>query len=320
MSFSGGSDSGVPRKANEMVVSITGATGFIGKRLVQRLLADNRGVHVLTRSRSSALSVFPVEEFPKVVIAEEPEWKDFIRNSTAVVNLAGQHITTRWTPEVKKEIKDSRIRTTTKVVDIINSSPDECRPKVLISSSACGYYGTSETLTFDEQSPPGTNYLAEVCREWEEAAQKVNTNVRLVVFRTGVVLGLEGGALASMIPAFKKYAGGPMGTGNQWFPWIHMDDQINMILEAMCNPAYTGAFNTSAPNPVRLSEFCTHLGSVLGRPSWLHIPSFFLRFALKEGAYVLLEGQNMVPKKVMELGYVFKYPNVKDALTEICLG
>ncbi|XP_073151722.1 epimerase family protein SDR39U1 homolog, chloroplastic-like [Henckelia pumila] len=319
MSFIGGNGPGVLQKANEMAVSIVGATGFIGKRLVKRLLADDHRVHVLTRSRPKALSFFPVEEFPNVVIAEQPEWKDSIQASTAVVNLAGHHIATKWTPEVKKEIRDSRIITTSKVVDIINSLPDELRPKVFISSSACGYYGTSETLTFDEQSPPGMDYLAEVCREWEAAAHGVDSNVRLVVLRIGVVLGLEGGALANMIPPFKMFAGGPTGSGNQWFPWIHMDDQIEFFIEAIRNPAYTGAFNTSAPNPVRLSELCTHLGSVLGRPSWLRVPAFVLRFALKEGAYVLLEGQNMVPKKAMELGFVFKHPNVKDALRDICI-
>ncbi|KZV53471.1 hypothetical protein F511_14837 [Dorcoceras hygrometricum] len=226
-----------------------------------------------------------------------------------------------WVPQkIKKEIKESRIKSTSMVVEIINSSPVELRPKVLISSSACGYYGTSETLTFDEQSPPGTDYLAEVCREWEAAAERVDTSVRLVIFRIGVVIGQEGGAVASMIPAFKKFVGGPIGTGNQWFPWIHIDDQVDMILEAMLNPAYEGAFNSAAPNPVRLSEMCTDLGSVLGRPSWLHVPSFVVRFALKEGACVLLEGQKMVPKRALELGFVFKYPNVMDALRQICLG
>ncbi|KAK4424097.1 Epimerase family protein SDR39U1, chloroplastic [Sesamum alatum] len=310
-------DSGASQKADEMIVAITGATGFVGKRLVRRLQADNHRVRVLTRSRSKALSIFPVKDYPGLEIAEEPEWGNCIQGSTAVVNLAGTPVSQRWSPEIKKDIKESRIRVTSKVVDLINSSQDELCPKVLINATAIGYYGTSETSVFDENSPSGNDYLAEVCREWEAAALRVNKDVRTVLIRIGIVLGKEGGALANMIPMFKMFAGGPMGSGRQWLSWIHVDDMVNLIYEALSNPAYKGVFNGTAPNPVRLSELCNHLGSALGRPSWLPVPEFVLKFVLGEGACVVLEGQNVIPARAKELGFPFKYTDVREALRSI---
>ncbi|KAA8536042.1 hypothetical protein F0562_028520 [Nyssa sinensis] len=305
------------QKVNQMTVSVTGATGFIGRRLVQRLYADDHFVRILTRSRSNAQLIFPVKDFPGIVIAEEPEWKDCIHGSNAVVNLAGMPISTRWSPEIKKEIKQSRIRVTSKVVDLINDSKDEIRPKVLVSATAVGYYGSSETQVFDEQSPSGNDYLAEVCREWETTALRVNKNVRVALIRIGVVLGKDGGALAKMIPLFMMFAGGPLGSGKQWFSWIHLDDIVNLIYEALSNPSYEGVINGTAPNPVRLSEMCEQLGSVMGRPSWLPVPELALKAVLGEGACVVLEGQRVLPSRAKELGFPFKYPYVKDALKAI---
>ncbi|CAN6687349.1 unnamed protein product [Malus baccata var. baccata] len=303
--------------ANQMTVSITGATGFIGRRLVQRLYADNHSVRVLTRSRSKAELIFPVKDFPGIVIAEEAQWKDSIQGSTGVVNLAGLPISTRWSPEIKKEIKTSRIRVTSKVIDLINDLPDAVRPTVLVSATAVGYYGTSETQVFDEQSPSGNDYLAEVCREWEGTARKVNKDVRLALIRIGVVLGKDGGALAKMIPLFMVFAGGPLGSGKQWFSWIHLDDIVNLIYEALSNPSYKGVINGTAPNPVRFAEMCEHLGNVLGRPSWLPVPDFALKAVLGEGASVVLDGQRVLPVRAKELGFSFKYSYVRDALQSI---
>lgn len=226
-------------------------------------------------------------------------------------------ISTRWSPEIKKEIKVSRIRVTSKVVDLINSAQEDLRPKVLVSATAVGYYGSSETRVFDEQSPSGSDYLAEVCREWEAAALRVNKDVRLARIRIGVVLGKEGGALAKMIPIFMMFAGGPLGSGKQWFSWIHVDDLVNLIYEALSNPSYKGVINGTAPNPVRLSEMCDHLGSALGRPSWLPVPELALKAVLGEGACVVLEGQKVIPARAKELGFSFKYPYVKEALKSI---
>ncbi|XP_010526575.1 PREDICTED: epimerase family protein SDR39U1 homolog, chloroplastic [Tarenaya hassleriana] len=303
---------------NPMTVSVTGATGFIGRRLVQRLQADNHSVRVLTRSKSKAELIFPAREFPGVVIAEEPQWRNCVEGSTAVVNLAGLSISTRWSHEIKKEIKESRIRVTSKVVELINNSPEEARPAVLVSATAVGYYGTSETKTFDEKSPSGNDYLAEVCREWEATAMKVDKDAaRLALIRIGVVLEKDGGALAKMIPFYKMYAGGPLGSGQQWFSWIHLDDIVNLIYESLTNPSYQGVINGTAPNPVRLGEMCEQLGRVLGRPSWLPVPDFALKALLGEGASVVLEGQRVLPVRAKELGFRFKYPYVKDALRAI---
>ncbi|KAG2705826.1 hypothetical protein I3760_05G073400 [Carya illinoinensis] len=305
------------QKANQMTVSVTGATGFIGRRLVQRLHADNHRIRVLTRSRSKAELIFPVKDFPGIVIAEEPGWKDCIQGSDGVVNLAGLPISTRWSSEIKKEIKQSRIRVTSKVVDLINDAPDAVRPTVLVSATAVGYYGSSETQVFDERSPSGNDYLAEVCREWEATALRVNKDVRLALIRIGVVLGKDGGALAKMIPLFMMFAGGPLGSGKQWFSWIHLDDIVNLIYEALSNPSYKGVINGTAPNPVRLTEMCEQLGNVMGRPSWLPVPDLALKAVLGEGASVVLEGQRVLPARAKELGFPFKYSYVKDALKAI---
>ncbi|KAG6711799.1 hypothetical protein I3842_05G072000 [Carya illinoinensis] len=305
------------QKANQMTVSVTGATGFIGRRLVQRLHADNHRIRVLTRSRSKAELIFPVKDFPGIVIAEEPGWKDCIQGSDGVVNLAGLPISTRWSSEIKKEIKQSRIRVTSKVVDLINDAPDAVRPTVLVSATAVGYYGSSETQVFDERSPSGNDYLAEVCREWEAKALRVNKDVRLALIRIGVVLGKDGGALAKMIPLFMMFAGGPLGSGKQWFSWIHLDDIVNLIYEALSNPSYKGVINGTAPNPVRLTEMCEQLGNVMGRPSWLPVPDLALKAVLGEGASVVLEGQRVLPARAKELGFPFKYSYVKDALKAI---
>ncbi|KAF5751060.1 SulA [Tripterygium wilfordii] len=305
------------QKGNQMTVSVTGATGFIGRRLVQRLQADNHYIRVLTRSKSKAELIFPVKDFPGIVIAEEPEWKSCIQGSTAVVNLAGTPISTRWSSEIKKDIKQSRIRVTSKVVDLINNSPEGVRPTVLVSATAVGYYGTSETQVFDERSPSGNDYLAEICREWEATALKVNKDVRLALIRIGVVLGKDGGALAKMIPLFMVFVGGPVGSGRQWFSWIHLDDIVNLIYEALSNPSYKGVINGTAPHPVRFAEMCEQLGNVLGRPSWLPVPDFALKAVLGEGASVVLDGQKVVPARAQELGFRYKYPHVKDALKAI---
>ncbi|XP_010905653.1 epimerase family protein SDR39U1 homolog, chloroplastic isoform X4 [Elaeis guineensis] len=277
---SGKSESTESPKDTQMVVSVTGATGFIGRRLVQKLLADKHKVRVLTRSITKARFVFPGKK-------------------------------------IKKEIMQSRINVTSKVVDLINHTNAEVRPSVLVSATAIGYYGTSETQVFDETSPSGNDYLSEVCREWETKAHNVDNGVRLVLIRIGVVLGKDGGALAKMIPLFMMFAGGPLGTGNQWFSWIHLDDLVNLICQSLTNPSYKGVINGTAPNPVRLSEMCDQLGQVIGRPSWLPVPDFAIKAVLGEGASIVLEGQRVLPAKAKELGFSYKYPYVKDALKAI---
>eukprot|EP00249_Psilotum_nudum_P019107 c27102_g1_i3 orf=500-1711(-) len=306
-----------------MIVSITGATGFIGTRLVERLASDGHRVRVLTRSASTARSLFPVKQYPGVEIVEESDWVSCIHGSTAVVNLAGTPISTRWSPEIKDDIMRSRVGVTTKVVEAINAAPKDLMPSVFVSATAVGFYGTSQTHVFDESSPAGKDYLAEVCREWESTAEKVDCHVRLVLIRIGIVLDKDGGALAKMIPLFKIFAGGPAGSGKQWFSWVHRDDLVSLIVEALSNPSYKGVVNGTAPHPVRLAELCDQLGAILGRPSWLSIPDFFVQAVFGEGSYVVicgfnvLEGQCVLPRKALELGFMFKYRYLADALKAI---
>jgi uncharacterized protein (TIGR01777 family) len=232
------------------------------------------------------------------------------------VHLAGEPIAeSRWTPKQKQEILTSRQLSTRKIVEAIAKANP--KPSVLVNASAIGYYGTSETATFDETSPSSNDFLAEVCQAWEAEAQKVKeAAVRLVILRLGIVLG-DGGALAKMIPPFKLFAGGPLGTGKQWFSWIHRDDLVNLILEALTRKDIEGVLNATAPNPVRMSEFCQVLGKTLNRPSWLPVPSFVPEALLGEGAKVVLEGQQVLPKRTTSFGFDYQYPTLEQALAEI---
>ncbi|MEH2322079.1 MAG: TIGR01777 family oxidoreductase [Nostoc sp.] len=319
-----------------MKVAITGATGFVGNRLIQRLHAKGHQIVVLTRNTTFAQKVFPSEAFPNVeIVAYTPNtsgsWQSVIASCDGVVNLAGEPIGEgRWTPERKQEILNSRKLGTQKIVEAItNANPKtavatnsstpatRCLPSVLINASAIGYYGTSETTTFDETSTSGNDFLAQVCQAWEAEATKVkDAGVRLVILRFGIVLG-NGGALGKMIPPFKLFAGGPIGSGRQWFSWIHVDDLVNLILEALTKPEIEGVYNGTAPNPVRMADLSQTLGQVMNRPSWLPVPGFAIEALLGDGAMVVLEGQQVIPKRTVETGFEYKYPNLQSALRQI---
>ncbi|MBD2561658.1 MULTISPECIES: thylakoid membrane protein ThyD [Nostoc] len=304
-----------------MKVAITGATGFVGSHLVQQLHGEGHRIVVLTRNTAFAQKVFPSEAFPNLeILAYTPDasgsWQSVIASCDGVVNLAGEPIGEgRWTPERKQEILNSRKLGTQKIVEAIaNANP---KPSVLINASAIGYYGTSETATFDETSLSGNDFLAQVCQAWEAEARKVkDAGVRLVILRFGIVLG-NGGALGKMIPPFKLFAGGPIGSGRQWFSWIHIDDLVNLILQALTKPEIEGVYNATAPNPVRMADLSQTLGQVMNRPSWLPVPAFAIEALLGDGAIVVLEGQQVFPKRTAETGFEYKYPNLQSALTQI---
>jgi uncharacterized protein len=304
-----------------MKVAVTGATGFVGTRLVERLNADGHTVVVLTRSLSRGKQVFPASAFPNVEVfaytpLESGEWQAVISGCDGVVNLAGEPIAEgRWTPQRKQAILDSRKVGTEKIVEAIAQANP--KPSVLVNSSAIGYYGTSETTTFDESSPAANDFLAQVCQAWETAASKVKeSGTRLVILRTGIVLGM-GGAIAKMLPPFQLFAGGPLGSGHQWVSWIHREDLVNLILTALTQPNMEGTFNATAPNPVPMAELCNTLGEVLNRPSWLPVPDFALEALLGDAAVVVLEGQKVLPKQTQASGFKYQYPSVKQALQEI---
>lgn len=299
-----------------MKVAITGATGFVGSRLVEQLQAKGDQPLILTRNRDAGLKAFPNVEVVAYTPTESGDWQEAISGCDAVVHLAGEPIAeSRWTAKQKQEIINSRQLGTQKIVEAIKKANP--KPKVLVNASAIGFYGTSETASFDETSASGSDFLAEVCQKWEAEAQKVkDLDVRMVILRLGIVLG-NGGALAKMIPPFKLFAGGPLGTGKQWFSWIHRDDLVNLIIEALTRSDLEGVLNATAPNPVRMSELCQTLGDVLSRPSWLPVPSFALEALLGEGAQIVLEGQQVLPKRAISSGFKYQYPTLKQALAEI---
>jgi uncharacterized protein len=304
-----------------MKVAITGATGFVGNLLVQRLHAEGYQIVVLTRNSAFAQKIFPAKAFPNLeIVAYTPNasgsWQSVIASCDGVVNLAGEPIAEeRWTPERKQEILNSRKLGTQKIVEAIANA--NSKPTVLINASAIGYYGTSETAIFDETSLSGKDFLAQVCQAWEAEARTVkDAGVRLVILRFGIVLG-NGGVLGKMIPPFKLFAGGPIGSGRQWFSWIHLDDLVNLIVQALTKPEIEGVYNATAPNPVRMADLSQTLGEVMNRPSWLPVPAFAIEALLGDGAIVVLEGQQVMPKRTVETGFKYKYPNLQSALRQI---
>ncbi len=304
-----------------MKVAVTGATGLVGTRLVERLKQEGHVIVVLTRDAERAQRLFPSSAFPTLeVVAYQPkqagDWQRAVEGCDGVVNLAGEPLFGgRWTPARKQEILESRQLGTRTVVQAIAQAQQ--RPQVLVSTSAIGYYGTSETASFDETSPAGHDFLAKVCQTWEAEAQTVKAfGVRLVILRMGIVLA-PGGALAQMLPPFRLGVGGPIGSGRQWFSWVHRDDAVDLILYALTQSSVSGVLNATAPEPVRMAELCNALGKAVNRPSWLPVPGFALEVLLGDAAQVILEGQRVLPQQTRAAGFQFQYPEVAPALQQV---
>jgi uncharacterized protein len=299
-----------------MKIAVAGGTGFVGSRLVQRLQEEGHQVLLLTRNLEKAKKQFPQAEVVAYTPKASGPWQEAIAGCDGVVNLAGEPIAERWTESSKVELKASRQLGTEKIVEAIANA--NAKPTVLVNASAIGFYGTSETEVFSETSPPGTDYLAEICQAWENAAQKVTElGVRLVIPRIGIVLGPEGGALAKMEMPFRLFAGGPIGTGKQWVSWVHRDDLAAFILKALTDTSLQGIYNATAPEPVRMSDFCNILGTVLNRPSWLPVPGFALELLLGEGAQLVLQGQHVQSQHTQVSGFQFQYRTLKAAFSQI---
>ncbi|WP_310427276.1 TIGR01777 family oxidoreductase [Chamaesiphon sp. VAR_48_metabat_135_sub] len=300
-----------------MKIAIAGATGFVGSRLVEQLQAQGHQVLILTRSPQQASKRFPQAQVVGYNPLKSGDWQESISGCDAVINLAGEPIAEkRWTPAQKRVMMESRQIGTQKIVEAISLATS--KPPVLINASAIGYYGTSETAKFDETSPAGTDFLAQVCTAWETAAQAASANgTRVVVLRLGIVLGENGGALGKMLAPFNAFVGGPIGSGNQWFSWIHRDDVVKLIIAALTDTQMQGVYNATAPNPVTMTDFAHTLGTVMNRPSWLPVPNFALEALLGEGAIVVLQGQQVMPTQTLSRGFEFQYPTLKPALAEI---
>ncbi len=253
--------------------------------------------------------------------AESSSWdNDAIQNSLksceGIINLAGEPIAEkRWTTDQCKEIRNSRIETTKHLIK--NLSNLRKPPKVLINASAIGFYGSHPQNEFTEENFQGDDFLANLCQEWESIAKNKPRATRLLIVRIGIVLAKDGGALGKMLPIFRAGLGGPIGDGRQWMSWIHRTDLCNLINESVKNSAWSGVVNGVAPNPIRMHEFSNSLGQVLGRPSLLAVPGPILKLILGDGARVVLEGQNVQPKRLNKLKFKFKFPSINDALQAI---
>jgi uncharacterized protein (TIGR01777 family) len=244
-------------------------------------------------------------------------WVAAVNAADAVVNLAGESLASkRWSPGQKLEVRSSRVHATRALVDAIRLVSH--KPSVLISASAVGYYGDTGSQEVTEETPPGKGFLPEVCEAWEtEALRAREFGARVVLLRTGVVLGDRGGALERMVTPFQLLLGGPLGSGNQWFPWVHRDDVVGVILFAAEQDGLEGPVNLAAPEAVTMRQFCRTLGAVMRRPSWLRVPSFLLQFVLGEMSIVVLGGQKITSGKLIRSGYQFKFDHLRPALADI---
>ena len=301
-----------------MKVVITGGTGFIGTALTSALLERGDKVTLVTRAPVVAQQSWGGRIDARLWNGRDPgPWVMAVNGADAVINLAGESVAGgRWSPARKLALIKSRIDSTRAVVKALEAATE--RPPVLVSASAVGYYGANPKGDCPESSAQGSDFLAALCGQWErEAAAADKLEVRVVMARIGVVLGKTGGALAKMLTPFKFGLGGPLGSGRQPFPWIHLDDAVGAILASIDDVKLAGPVNVVAPEPATNAKFTKALGRALHRPAFLPAPAFALRLALGEMSTLLLDGQKAIPKRLLDAGYVFKHPSVEGALVSL---
>jgi len=299
-----------------MKILITGGTGFVGTQLTSRLIQDGHEVTILSRSAKRSGEVPRRISYLQGDPTQKGPWQEAIKSHDAVINLAGASIFAKWTDEHKKAIRESRVSTTQNIVEGIPSPPQ--KQFTLLSTSAVGYYGFCGDEELTEQSPPGNDFLARIALEWEgEALKAKERGARVVITRFGIVMGEKGGALSQMIPLFKKYIGGPIGSGKQWFSWVHIKDLSEAFAFLMKHPEISGPVNVCAPNPVRNKDLAKVLGKVLHRPSFMPAPGFMVKLVLGEFGSVILKGQRVIPKRLLDSGFAFQYPDIDKALQGI---
>lgn len=288
-----------------MRITMTGATGFIGSRVRAALEAGGHELRLISRRNAAGFYAWPSPDAPFPAASLE--------GAGAVVHLAGETVAQRWTADVKRRIRDSRVLGTQRLVEAMAAM--EQRPGVLVCASATGYYGDRGEEVLDETSGPGQGFLAETCVEWENAAAQAEAlGVRVARLRFGMVLGRDGGALEKMLPVFRLCLGGRLGSGEQWMPWIHLEDAVAMILWALTAEEASGAYNATAPAPVRNADFTRALEGILGRPAMFSVPEWVLRVAMGEAAEIVLSSQRVMPRAALNAGFRFRYGHVADAL------
>jgi uncharacterized protein (TIGR01777 family) len=293
-------------------IVLTGATGFIGSHLVGAFAGRGDDVRVLTRSPRSGTN--DIGYTP----TERGDWYRSIDGTDVLVHLAGERVIGgRWTDAMKARILSSRVDSTRCLVEAMSEA--ERRPRVFVCASAVGYYGSrAADDPADESSPPGTDFLAEVCVAWEAEAQKAEAlGVRVVRARFGIVLGPDGGPLPAMAKPFRMFAGGPIGSGEQMVAWVHVDDAVGIVLAAVDDPGLSGPVNVVAPRSVSNAELSRGIAEALSKPSWLRVPSFVLKVGLGEASLALLDGQAVVPRVMQAAGHVWRHPELQPALADL---
>lgn len=297
-----------------MKILITGGSGFVGSNLTDFLLSKGHQVIAIGRSEPQHGVDRANYHFVAADTTSKGPWQKELANADAVVNLAGATIFRRWTKKYKKQIYDSRILTTRNLVEALPSDTN----LTLCSASGAGYYGSRRDDILKEDEKAGSDFLAGVSKDWEQEALLASAKgVRVAIMRFGVILGKNGGAMSKLIPAFKMFVGGPLGDGNQWFPWLHLDDLMSAIEFVLDHQEVSGPLNFCGPNPVRNRELAQTLGEVLGRPSFMPAPAFMIRLAAGEFGDVFLGSQRMLPDKLLNHGFSFKYPEIEGALEAI---
>ena len=292
-----------------MNIVIAGGTGFLGTPLVRWLRNDGHTIAVLTRNPRHA------SEVQWDPCGSPASWVHVLQDADAVINLAGASIAKRWTAAHKREMWNSRIRSTRTLVEAMKSVPN--MPATLLNASAVGIYGARGDEPLTEESAPGSGFLASLGREWEKEALAVGPQTRVVLLRSGIALDNGGGALPQMALPFRFFVGGPIASGRQYFSWIHRDDWVAMVGWALTTSGVAGPLNVTAPNPVRNGDLARTLGRVLRRPAVLPVPEIALRVVVGEMAGELVTGQQVFPSKADSLGFAFRYPLLEAALREI---
>ena len=307
-----------------MRILLIGCTGFVGRELIPKLLNEKHEICVISRKNINDLKFdLPIKKinFLKIDLSKKENWQnqnfiDYLKKAEGIINLAGEPIADkRWSELQKNEIESSRINTTIYLME--NLQKLKISPKVVINGSAIGYYGTSLDMEFDESNAPGDDFLANICRKWEEAASNKPLFTRLVIFRIGIVLEADGGALGKMLPVFKIGLGGPIGDGNQWMSWIHRSDLCSLINNALINKKFNGIYNAVAPQPTTMRDFSNVLAKYLNRPNLFPVPAFVLMFLLGESAKIVLEGQKVKSINLKKNFYTFKYPLLENAISSV---
>lgn len=290
-----------------MKVFLMGGTGFIGNILTNFFLERGWEVVLLVRNSSRLREILPGVEVVFGDAMKEGEWQEKVPQADLVVNLVGETIFKRWTNEYKKRIWDSRIISTENVVASLRAG------QVLFNASAVGYYGDGGEAELTEESPKGKLYVSELCKVWEEKAlEGEKKGARVIVGRFGIVLGKGGGMLKTILPFFKLGLGGPLGSGKQWFPWIHIEDLARAV-EFLFQREDRGIFNITAPEPIRNRDMTKIIGKVLRRPTFFPVPKFALRILYGELAEVIMASARVVPQRLLSLGFEFRYPRFEEA-------